>query len=217
MPAAFGRRAFRGRRPPRGDTDPARPRPDASTPGEVVGLFGGNGAGKTTLLRLLATQLRPSVGRRPWCSASTSRPRSARRPAPNRDDRPHPCAVPRADAAREPAVRRRRHGRSQGRCRRRPRHRRSRRTLPIGRSAACSYGMQRRAEFATRAHAARPICCCSTSRTRRSTSRPSDLVSHLTDDVRRPRRRSRSRVARSGACARSSSGRSLELVGGTLA
>jgi heme exporter protein A len=30
--------------------------------GEVVGLFGGNGAGKTTLLRLLATQLRPSFG-----------------------------------------------------------------------------------------------------------------------------------------------------------
>jgi heme ABC exporter ATP-binding subunit CcmA len=32
-------------------------------PGEVVGLFGANGAGKTTLLRLLATQLRPTGGR----------------------------------------------------------------------------------------------------------------------------------------------------------
>ncbi len=30
--------------------------------GEAVGLFGGNGAGKTTLLRLLATQLKPSAG-----------------------------------------------------------------------------------------------------------------------------------------------------------
>ncbi len=30
--------------------------------GEVVGLFGGNGAGKTTLLRVLATLLRPSAG-----------------------------------------------------------------------------------------------------------------------------------------------------------
>lgn len=31
-------------------------------PGEVVGLFGANGAGKTTLLRLLATLVRPSGG-----------------------------------------------------------------------------------------------------------------------------------------------------------
>lgn len=31
-------------------------------PGEVVGLFGANGAGKTTLLRLLATLVRPSAG-----------------------------------------------------------------------------------------------------------------------------------------------------------
>ena len=31
-------------------------------PGDVVGLFGGNGAGKTTLLRVLATLLRPTAG-----------------------------------------------------------------------------------------------------------------------------------------------------------
>ncbi|CAN5306731.1 hypothetical protein BH24ACT7_BH24ACT7_23190 [soil metagenome] len=31
-------------------------------PGEVIGLFGGNGAGKTTLLRLLATELVPAAG-----------------------------------------------------------------------------------------------------------------------------------------------------------
>ncbi len=31
-------------------------------PGEVVGLFGANGAGKTTLLRLLATLVRPASG-----------------------------------------------------------------------------------------------------------------------------------------------------------
>lgn len=31
-------------------------------PGGSVGLFGGNGAGKTTLLRLIATLLRPSAG-----------------------------------------------------------------------------------------------------------------------------------------------------------
>jgi heme exporter protein A len=31
-------------------------------PGEVVGLFGGNGAGKTTLLELVATRIRPSAG-----------------------------------------------------------------------------------------------------------------------------------------------------------
>ncbi len=31
-------------------------------PGEIVGLFGGNGAGKTTLLEVLATSLRPTSG-----------------------------------------------------------------------------------------------------------------------------------------------------------
>jgi heme exporter protein A len=31
-------------------------------PGEAIGLFGGNGAGKTTLLRLLATELVPVAG-----------------------------------------------------------------------------------------------------------------------------------------------------------
>lgn len=30
--------------------------------GEAIGLFGGNGAGKTTLLKLLATQLKPAEG-----------------------------------------------------------------------------------------------------------------------------------------------------------
>jgi heme exporter protein A len=182
-------------------------------PGEVVGLFGGNGAGKTTLLRLLATQLRPSAGTAVVLGADVA--------SPDRLDVRHQIGMIGHTPALYPELTLREnlqfaadvtgmHGSVVEAV-----------LATVGLAdaadrqvAACSYGMQRRAEFARELMLAPVLLLLDEPHSALDVA-ASDLVSHITDDV----------VARGGAAVLVShdrerveklSSRSLELVQGTL-
>lgn len=181
--------------------------------GEAVGLFGGNGAGKTTLLRVLATLLRPDGGSAVVLGAdlATAERLDVRHRiglightpalypeltlAENLDFAAEIAGIPAGavDAA----------------------------LATVGlagaadrEAAVCSYGMQRRAEYA-RELMLRPDLLLLDEPHSALDAASADLVAHLTDEV----------VARGGAAVLVSHdrdrveklvGRSLELSGGTV-
>lgn len=182
-------------------------------PGEVVGLFGGNGAGKTTLLRLLATQLRPTAGRARVLGADLSS-------ADRLDVRRRIGFIGHSPALYSELTLRENlefaasvTGHSNGEVGD------ALAIVGLGAAAdrrveACSYGMQRRTEFARELLLQPELLLLDEPHSALDVA-ASDLVAHLTDDV----------VSRGGAAMLVSHdrerveklvGRSLELVGGTL-
>ncbi len=183
-------------------------------PGEVVGLFGGNGAGKTTLLRLLATQLRPTSGSATVLGSDLAG--EGRLDVRSRigfighTPALYPELTLRENLAFAAAVT----GHSGGEV--------DAALATVGLAAAadrpvnaCSYGMQRRTEFARELMLEPELILLDEPHSALDVA-ASDLVSHLTDDV----------VARGGAALLVSHdrerveklvGRSLDLRGGTLA
>jgi heme ABC exporter ATP-binding subunit CcmA len=181
--------------------------------GEAVGLFGGNGAGKTTLLRVLATLLRPDGGRAVVLGADLA--------TAERLDVRHriglightPALYPELTLAENLGFAAEIAG------------------IPVAAVAAalatvglagaadreaavCSYGMQRRAEYARELMLQPDLLLLDEPHSALDTA-SADLVAHLTDEV----------VARGGAAVLVSHdrdrveklvGRSLELSGGTV-
>jgi heme ABC exporter ATP-binding subunit CcmA len=181
--------------------------------GEAVGLFGGNGAGKTTLLRVLATLLRPDGGRAVVLGAdlATAERLDVRHRiglightpalypeltlAENLGFAAEIAGIPVAGVAAALA------------------------TVGLAgaadrEAAVCSYGMQRRAEYARELMLQPDLLLLDEPHSALDTA-SADLVAHLTDEV----------VARGGAAVLVSHdrdrveklvGRSLELSGGTV-
>ncbi len=181
--------------------------------GEVVGLFGGNGAGKTTLLRLLATQLRPSAGRATVLGVDIAGPQrlDVRRRIGFIGHTPalYPELTLRENLEFAAAVAGLAADEVAGALA----------TVGLGAAAdrpvaACSYGMQRRAEFA-RELMMRPQLLLLDEPHSALDVAASDLVAHLTDAV----------AARGGAAVLVShdrerveklAGRNLHLAAGSL-
>jgi heme ABC exporter ATP-binding subunit CcmA len=117
------------------------------SPGEAVGLFGANGAGKTTLLRIMATLLMPSEGEGTVLGAAVT--------GPDRYDvRPQISLIGHVPAL-YPELTLRENLRFVAQVGGESDQRVDEVLATVGladaadrRAAACSYGMQRRAEFA---------------------------------------------------------------------
>ncbi len=181
--------------------------------GDVVGLFGGNGAGKTTLLRLLATQLRPTSGEARVLGVDLSgRGRldvRSRIGFIGHTPALYPELTLRENL--EFAATVTGHGPAEVTA--------ALDAVGLGgasdrRASACSYGMQRRTEFARELVLVPELLLLDEPHSALDVA-AADLVAHLTDDV----------AVRGGAAVLVShdrerveklAGRSLELAGGTI-
>lgn len=182
-------------------------------PREVVGLFGGNGAGKTTLLRLLATQLRPTAGRAVVLGADLA--------TASRLDVRHRIGFIGHSPALYPELTLRENLEFAAAVTGHPASDVDHALATVGLVAAadrrvdvCSYGMQRRTEFARELLLEPALLLLDEPHSALDVA-AADLVAHVTDGV----------VARGGAAVLVSHdrerveklvGRSIELVGGTL-
>ena len=153
-------------------------------PGACLALIGRNGAGKTTLLRIMAGLSRP--GKRPGPDLRQGSPRDARHAPPHRLHRPRHLGLRRALGVRKPAP----SSASSTACRTRAGRRSSGWSARASSAsatawcassrAACGSGWRWPARSCTS-----PRCCCSTSRSPRSTTAPSPCCSAAARSARR--------------------------------
>lgn len=181
--------------------------------GEAVGLFGGNGAGKTTLLRVLATLIRPDAGRAVVLGADLA--------TPERLDVRHRIGLIGHTPALYPELTLAENLRFAADIAGIPHAVVVAALGTVGlagaadrEAAVCSYGMQRRAEYARELMLQPDVLLLDEPHSALDAS-AADLVAHLTEDV----------IARGGAAVLVSHdrerveklvGRSLELSGGTV-